>query len=94
MVMDTNPAPKLLDPRNEREVFLDVPVSAFFNNGLLHVALAVDRPPLGAQPGAAMVIEREIVCRLVMPAATALSLAELLQKSASASTQPAKPTSN
>jgi hypothetical protein len=79
---------KIIDPRHERETFVNAPISIYVNDGLMYFTLGVERP-VADESGPAREIEREIAVRLVLPLNIAGIIASTIQKQIAALVQPA-----
>jgi hypothetical protein len=71
---------RVIDPRNEKAVYANTPVSVFAHGYNLHAALGVERPADEEAFGPDMKLVCEIVSRLVMPLDAAYALADAINK--------------
>lgn len=79
---------KVLDPRHERETFINAPISIYVNNGIMHLTLGTERP-VANETGLAREVEHEVGVRLVIPLNVAGIIATVIQKQIAAVVQPA-----
>jgi hypothetical protein len=78
---------KVLDPRHERETFINAPISIYVNNGIMYLTLGTERP-VANETGPAREVEHEVGVRLVIPLNVAGIIAAVIQKQIAALTQP------